>query len=114
MKTNAHLLFALATAGLLAIPCHAAALPERQVRINTERLAQLPLQDQQRVLEIKDRLEALIATDRSSLDQAQRAALRQEWKGLKGEMKHYNENGGVIYISVGALIIILLLLIILL
>lgn len=87
---------------------------EREVRINPERFAQLPLAEQERVLEIKDRLELLIATDRSTLDPGQRTALRTEWKSLKGEMKELNRGGSVIYISTAGLLLIIILLIILL
>jgi len=103
-----------ATALLLAPAAQAAELPPREVRINHERLATLPIEDQQRVLEIKDRLEAIIATDRKSLDAQQRSEMRTEWKALKSEVKQYNSRGSVLYISTGALIIIILLLIILL
>ena len=65
-------------------------------------------------MEIKDRLDVLIATDRSTFTAPQRAELRDELNGLKHEMKQYNRNGNVIYISTGGLIIIILLLIILL
>ncbi len=106
---------ALASLAISNAPAaQAAPLPGREVRINTERLALLPLEDQQRVLAIKDRLETLIATDRSSLDRVERAELRSEWKDLKGEMKEYNRGGNTIYISTAGLIIIILLLIILL
>lgn len=89
-------------------------LPAREVHITAEGLARLPLADQQRVLELKERLEDIIATDRSALDRSQRTALRGEWKELKAEMKEFNRNGNVIYISTAGLIIIVLLLIILL
>jgi hypothetical protein len=115
MRTSTILSLAFAAATLCIAPAASAGtLPAREVRINTERLARLPAAEQQRVLEIKDRLDELIAMDRSALDAAQRAELRSEWKGLKGEMKHFNRSGSVVYISTGALIIIILLLIILL
>lgn len=85
--------------------------PPREVRINTERLALLPIADQERVLAIKARLEEIMSTDRSTLEGPERAELRSEWKELKSEMKQYNRNGSVLYISTGALIIIILLLI---
>jgi hypothetical protein len=107
-------LIAAITALMMTTSASAVDLPHREVRINEERLALLPPEDQQRVLEIRDRLEALIATDRSSLDRTERAELRTEWKELKGEMEKYNRNGNTVYISTAALIIIILLLIILL
>ena len=115
MKTHTTFSMLLAAGALVTTtPASAVELPGREVRIHEERFAELPLSDQQRVLEIKDRLEAIIATDRSSLDAAQRAELRSEWKELKGEMKEYNRNGSVVYISTAALIIIILLLILIL
>lgn len=115
MRTLTTIAAALALAASV-VPAHVSAspLPPREVRINMERLALLPAEEQQRVLEIKDRLDTLIAMDRSSLDPVQRKEVRSEWKDLKGEMKYYNRGGGVIYISAGALIIIILLLIIIL
>jgi hypothetical protein len=102
------------SAFILAPDANAGILPTREVRINAERLAALPPEEQERVLEIHDRLQELLATDRSSLEKAQRNELRSEWKELKSEMQHYNRNGNVVYISTGALIIIILLLIIIL
>lgn len=112
MRTTA--LVTVIFAAIFSTSASAAPLPEREVRINTERFAQLPLAEQERVLVIKDRLESLMATDRSTLDPVQRKELRNEWKELKGEMKDLNSNGNVIYISTAGLIIIILLLIILL
>jgi hypothetical protein len=89
-------------------------VPGREVRINSERLAQLPVAEQERILAIKERLETLMTADRSSLTRDQRSELRGEWKELKGEMREANRNGSVIYISTASLIIIILLLIILL
>lgn len=117
MKSLTHLTtIVVASASLFIVaPASAAAPPrEREVRINTETLMKLPEADQDRVLEIKDRLEVLMATDRSAITAEQRDELRTEWKDLKREMKQYNRNGNVIYISTGGLIIIILLLIILL
>jgi hypothetical protein len=92
----------------------AARTAEREVRINHERFVKLPLAEQARVLEIKNRLGVLMSTDRSSLDPGHRAALRTEWKGLKGEMKELNRGGSVIYISTAGLVLIIILLVILL
>ncbi|MBK8615228.1 MAG: hypothetical protein IPN85_17595 [Flavobacteriales bacterium] len=121
MRTPTILSLALASIIMVSAPSAQAApaapsepLGKKEVHINTERLAQLPLEDQQRVLAIKERLETIIATDRSTLDRNQRSELRSEWKQLKDEMKEYNRNGSVVYISTAGLIIIILLLIILL
>jgi hypothetical protein len=107
-------LIAITSAMMLSTSASAIGLPPREVRIHQERFVQLPLIEQQRVLEIKDRLEAIIATDRASLNHTERIELRSEWKELKSEMKKYGRNGPVVYISTAALIIIILLLIILL
>ncbi|MBP6575247.1 MAG: hypothetical protein KA230_12410 [Flavobacteriales bacterium] len=106
----------LASASLLITAPASAAAPRqgREVRINTENLVKLSPEDQERVLEIKSRLEVLMATDRSSITTEQRGELRTEWNGLKREMEQFNQNGNVIYISTAGLIIIILLLIILL
>lgn len=92
---------------------HAVQVPPREVRLHDARFAQLSPMEQQRVLDLKDRLEVIMATDRSALDQDHRRDLRAEWKVLKGEMREANRNGSVIYISTAGLIIIILLLIIL-
>lgn len=89
-------------------------LTGREVRIETANFNKLSMEDQTRVLEIKDRLESIIATDRTTLTTSDRSAVREEWKALKKEMKHYNAGGSVIYISTAGIIIILLILIILL
>ncbi len=114
MKTNLTTSAIVCLSIFLAPAAVASDLPERKVQINMERLAALPPAEQVRVLEIQDRLQVLLATDRAALDAGQRSELRSEWKELKSEMKYYNRNGGVIYISVGALIIIILLLILIL
>ena len=121
MRTPINLSLVLASLIMVSAPSLQAApiapsepLGRKEVHINQERLAQLPLEDQQRVLAIKDRLEIIIATDRSNLDRDQRTELRAEWKDLKDEMKEYNRNGNAVYISTAGLIIIILLLIILL
>jgi hypothetical protein len=116
MKIGRQITFTLATTLAITASANSAApaAGEREVRINQERFAQLPSAEQERVLEIKDRLEALMSTDRRSLDPGQRAALREEWRGLKGEMKELNRGGSVIYISTAGLLLIIILLIILL
>ncbi len=108
------IIFALALAFTSTDGAAAPRASEREVRINQERFAQLPLAEQARVLEIKERLEVLMTTDRSSLDPSQREALRSEWKGLRGEMKELNRGGTVVYISTAGLLLIIILLVILL
>lgn len=104
----------VASAFFMSMACHAAEPPKREVRINDEHFSALTLVEQQRVLEIKYRLESIIAIDRTSMEPAQRAQLRNEWRMLKGEMKEYDRNGSVIYISTAGIVIIILVLIILL
>ncbi len=106
------------TAALVAsIPVLGKAAPigERKVVIEQERFERLSADDQQGVLDLQQRMETLLATDRAELSGQERAELRQEFKEMKTEMKSYNAgNGNVIYISTAGLIIIILLLIILL
>lgn len=106
------LLSAAFSACLLTLNAHAA--PAREVIIDNARFEQLTCDEQAHVLDIKARLETIMATDRSQLDRAQRAELRSEWKDLKAEMADMNRGGTTIYISTAGLIIIILLLIILL
>lgn len=93
---------------------NAAAPGSKEVHINEDFFATMSPAEQQKVLELRDRLEAVIATDKASLSASDRAALRAEWKGLKKEMREVNRGGSAIYISTAGLIIIILLLIILL
>ncbi len=60
---------------------------------------------------ITNRVEAIKATDKSSLTKAERKALRKEVKELKKRADFLNQN---VTLSLGAIIIILLLLIIIL
>ena len=87
--------------------------PEKEVRIHEENFAKLSEAEQQRVLEIKDRLETIYNTDRKELTKAERKEMRSELKELKKEVKEFNQQRTVFYIS-GTLLIIILLLIILL
>ncbi len=106
----------LLSAVLIASLCttQALALPAREVIIDNDRFEQLTCDEQSNVLDIKTRLETIIATDRSQLDRTERKALRSEWKTLKEEMAAANRDGSTIYISTAGIIIIILLLIILL
>lgn len=108
---------ALSAALIVSVPAFANAAPigERTVVIQQERFDRLSVDDQQAVLDLQQRLETLLATDRSALSALERAELRKDFKEMKSEMKSYNAAGGnVIYISTAGLIIIILLLIILL
>jgi hypothetical protein len=113
---NALTTLAACTALFLATPTMAStAKPgSKEVHINAEHLATLSATEQQRVLDLRDRLEAVLATDKTTLSAADRTELRAEWKSLKKEMREVNRAGNAIYISTGGLIIIILLLIILL
>ncbi len=99
---------------LTTSPLYAAPVGHRHVIINEARLHALSEDDQRSVLELRDKLDAVLATDRSTLDRSERQALRQEYRALKQEMDRYNTGGTVIYLSTAGVIIILLLLIILL
>jgi hypothetical protein len=106
----------LAVAGLLLAPITAKATgpKERPVVIDEEVLATRTPAEQQRVLDLKHRMEQLMATDRKGLQAEQRREMRQEWRGMKAEMKELNRGGTVIYISGVGLILLIILLIILL
>lgn len=106
------LLSAAFTASLFTM--NAQAVPTREVMIDNDRFEQLTCDEQAHVLDIRSRLETIMSTDRSQLDDTERKALRSDWKALKEEMAAVNRDGTTIYISTAGLIIIILLLIILL
>lgn len=93
---------------------HAAPIGERRVVIDQQRFDQLDAGQQQAILATQERLEAILAVDRTQLTGEDRRALRNEYKEVKRAMKEHNAGGTVIYISTAGIIIILLLLIILL
>lgn len=109
-----HTLF-LASFMTLTVPAIAGG-PVRNVTIHEEHLAKLSEADQQRALAIRDRLEEMMATDRTAMDRSEKRAMREEVRSLKAEAEVLNQRAGgsVIYISTAGLIIIILLLIILL
>ncbi len=90
-----------------------AGTPEREIKINQENFQKLSEAEQQRVLEIKERLEAIYNTDRSALNKEERKELRSELKELKEEVNVINSQQPVLYISLSALLIIILLIILL-
>ena len=98
--------------GMSGVPATANALG-KEIKIHQENFAKLSEAEQTRVLEIKDRLEALHAIDRSALTKAERVELRSELKDLKMEVKAINAQQPVIYISATALLIIILLIVLL-
>lgn len=98
--------------GMSGVPAMASG-PGKEIKIHEENFAKLSEAEQQRVLEIKDRLEAIHAVDRSTLTKAERVELRSELKELKQEVKAINAQQPVIYISATALLIIILLIILL-
>lgn len=83
-------------------------------KIDQANFQKLNPQEQQRVLEIGARWDAISNMDRSQLDKSDRKELRSEVRSLKAEAKTYNRNGTAIYLSTGAIIIIILLLILIL
>ena len=103
-------------AALISLPIRSIAHSpkQRHVVIDERRLQELPAEQQAEVLRIADRLEAIIATDPKSLSRPERAAMRDEWRALKREMKAHNQGGTVIYISGLGLILLIILLIVLL
>ena len=114
MTTARTILLSLAIA-TMGVSQSAVAASPKKVTVDQERLALLPLADQQRVLCIADRLEAITNTDRTDLTRQERKALRSELNGLKTEVSSYNEaaGGAVVYISGLSIILIIILLIIL-
>lgn len=108
-RTAGTFVFALALGQLTAAP-----IGERRVIVDQERLQKLNPEDQRAVLDLQQRMENVLATDRSQLTSAERKVLRDEYRGMKREMDELNAGGTVIYLSTAGIIIILLLLIILL
>lgn len=105
---------ALSVLGLFLLTARPAqAAPPEKIAINQARFAQLDPADQQRVLAVKDRLEAIAAVDRSTLTRAEKRELRAEARAARAEADALNRDGTVIYLSTGAIIIILLLIILL-
>ena len=86
----------------------------REVIVDQAALSALPLDQQERVLDLQCRLETLLATDKSTLDREERKALRSDYRAMKNEMDLINRDGTVLYLSTGAIIIIILLLILIL
>lgn len=115
MKTTSpkNLMLTLAAATLFTAPAFAGE-PKSEFRIDEENFAKLNAQEQERVLEIGARWEAIARMDRSELDRSDRKELRAEVKALKAEAKTFNRGGTVIYLSSAAIIIIILLLILIL
>ena len=87
---------------------------ETHFKIDQANFQKLNAQEQQRVLEIGARWDAISNMDRSELDRSDRKELRTEVRSLKAEAKTFNRGGTVIYFSTGAIIIIILLLILIL
>lgn len=108
---------ALFITSMLALPAIGAraAGPERKVTVDQENLMKLCPEDQQRVLYIADRLEAITRMDRSGLSREERKAVREETRELKHEAAVYDHRAGgtVIYISGAGLLIILIIILIL-
>lgn len=98
--------------GMTGVPAIAGG-PDKEIKINEENFAKLSEAEQQRVLEIKDQLEAIHNADRSSMTREERQEMRAELKELKKEVKAINAQQPVIYISATALLIIILLIILL-
>lgn len=95
------------------VPFAMASEARPKIRVDLENLAKLSPADQQRVLAIADRLEAITTMDRSALTSSERKALRSETRQLKDQAREFNRHGEVLYISAGTIIIILLIILIL-
>lgn len=115
MKTTKNYLGAcLLTACTLFGPAAFAKEPKSNFKIDQANFEKLNTQEQQRVLEIGARWDAIANMDRSDLDKADRKELREEVRSLKAESKTFNHDGTVIYLSTAGIIIIILLLILIL
>ena len=68
-------------------------------------------QSEMRVTEIRQRVDQIRSMDLSNLSKAERVNLKHELKGMNKELRQLD---GVIYISVGALILIIVILILIL
>jgi hypothetical protein len=88
---------------------------KRKVKIDQEKFEKLSEERQREVLEIQRKLNKAFATDRSELSSQEKKDLKKEIKSLKKDIKRINktEAGGVIYISVGAVLLIVLLILLL-
>jgi hypothetical protein len=83
-------------------------------RIDQENFQKLNVQEQERVLAIGARWDAIANMDRSDLAKADRRELRAEVKALRTEARTYDRGGTTIYLSTAGIIIIILLLILIL
>ncbi len=88
-------------------------LPGKVVTIDQERFEKLSEEEQRHVLDVKQRLERVYQTDRTSLTAEERRELRSELKELKREMKDINARGPMIYVSVTLLLVIVILVLLL-
>lgn len=115
MKTTTAkgLMLALACSSLFTASTYASD-DKPNFRINEANFAKLNTQEQQRVLEIGARWDAIANMDRSDLSRADRKELRAEVKALRAEAKTFDRDGTTIYLSTAAIIIIILLLILIL
>lgn len=73
--------------------------------------ADIPVNTEERAVQLQTRLEEIKAVDKESISRAEKKALRREVREIKKELAAI---GGGVYLSVGAIIIIALLLILLL
>lgn len=115
MKPSKHIgiLLALAATTIFSTPSFADGT-KANFRIDQANFQKLNSADQQRVLEIGARWDAIANMDRSDLSRADRKELRTEVRSLKAEAKTFNRDGTTIYLSSAAIIIIILLLILIL
>ena len=72
------------------------------------------MQEQTRIIEIQNRVEAIKAMDKSQLSKQDKLELKEELKNMRHEEKIYARAHGGVYLSIGAVILIIIILIIVL
>ena len=104
MKANLYKFFLILILMVFSFAVEAAHTPLRP-KINP------PAQPEQRIAEIKTRMDEIKALDKSQLTQEERKELRQELKAIKNEAQRLS--GGV-YFAAGAILVLVIVLLLVL
>ncbi len=110
MKNKFYLLAITLMFAATSVTTHAATIDKKAM--DAKVAAMTTEQKKERAVEIKLRVEEILAMNKSGLNSAERKELRQELRSMKMESKSLG-NGGV-YISLAGIVIIILLLILIL